>query len=205
MANSKTAAQLIEIIGAVIKGIKPDISGQDINWYELYALAMAHSVANILAYAADETTPDAVCNELAKQSALAFARCSAYEYETQRICAEFEKRNIAYMPLKGYIMREYYPSLEMRTMCDIDILIKGEEIEDVHEVMTVLGFECKERYYEREDVVTYDKLPLCSYEMHKQLVSSSHTVIDAYYGDGWGFAKRVGESSCHRMSDEDFF
>ena len=50
-----------------------------------------------------------------------------YEYErTLRVLAE---EKIAFMPLKGSVMRRYYPEAWMRTSCDADILVHKEDLD----------------------------------------------------------------------------
>lgn len=48
------------------------------------------------------------------------------EYES--ICDALEKAQIPFLPLKGSVIRKYYPEAWMRTSCDIDILVHGEDL-----------------------------------------------------------------------------
>lgn len=50
-----------------------------------------------------------------------------YEYES--LCAALEKEQIPFIPLKGTVIRQYYPEPWMRTSCDIDVLVRKEDIE----------------------------------------------------------------------------
>ena len=65
---------------------------------------------------------------------------AVYDY-TQRnvsideIANEFEKAEIAYIPLKGSVIRDLYPQPWMRTSNDIDILIHAEDIEKAVQVL----------------------------------------------------------------------
>ena len=58
----------------------------------------------------------------------------------QRLCAAFEQHSIDYLPLKGAILKSMYPSAELRSMSDIDILIKPEQYDSIKSVMLLLGF-----------------------------------------------------------------
>lgn len=202
MSMNVTAASMIKIIKAVIEGKSIDIAAMGIDWEEMQSLCAFHSVSNLIAYAMDGSVPKDIADKFAQHSSVAFARYAGYDYATKEICRIFEEKHISYMPLKGYIMKDYYPSPEMRTMCDVDILVKADELDKVDEVMTGLGY--TNLKLERDDEVTYQRLPLLSYEMHTQLVSSRHTKIDAYYGDGWKFARKDTDYG-YKMSDEDFF
>lgn len=98
-----------------------------IDWDGMYTLTEYHSLTNLIAYAIDDTVPEEIADRFAKHSSLAFARYMKYDYETKEICRIFEEKRIQHMLLKGFIMKDYYPSPEMRTMCDVDILVKPED------------------------------------------------------------------------------
>lgn len=56
------------------------------------------------------------------------------EYET--LCHVLEKSQIAFLPLKGSVIRKYYPEPWMRTSCDIDILVHEEDTEKAKLILT---------------------------------------------------------------------
>lgn len=45
-------------------------------------------------------------------------------FEYGQICSVLEQAQIPFLPLKGSILRDYYPEAWMRTSCDIDILVR---------------------------------------------------------------------------------
>ncbi len=44
-----------------------------------------------------------------------------------------------HVPLKGSIIKNMYPSIDMRTMSDMDILIKREDAKKVHDILIEMG------------------------------------------------------------------
>lgn len=50
-------------------------------------------------------------------------RYEQLQHELNSVSQLFEAEKIAFIPLKGSVIRQYYPKPEMRTSCDIDILI----------------------------------------------------------------------------------
>lgn len=58
------------------------------------------------------------------------------KFELDRIKSLFEKLQVPFIPLKGSVLRKYYPEEWMRTSCDIDILIKPENIEKCVNALT---------------------------------------------------------------------
>ena len=49
------------------------------------------------------------------------------QLELENVMAHFEKEGIDYVPLKGWIIKNLYPKPDMRSMCDVDILIRDED------------------------------------------------------------------------------
>lgn len=203
MNIEKTARQMLDIISAVIKGEKLDISTMDIDWDEIVRLCDFHGITNLIAYAADGSVPKEYADRLHQSSAIAMSRTMQFEFATNEICEAFEKNKISYMILKGYIMKNYYPSPEMRTMCDVDMLTKQEDFEKINQVMAQLGY-IEKNPFNRNDERSFHKPPLLSFDMHTQLVSDSHVKLKEYYGNGWHLAKQATEYG-YVMSDEDFF
>ena len=58
----------------------------------------------------------------------AVSRYERLDYERKRICEALENAKIPFLPLKGSVIREYYPEAWMRTSCDVDILVHEEDL-----------------------------------------------------------------------------
>ena len=67
-------------------------------------------------------------------------RSEQFNHDLEHISVLFNKNNIDYIPLKGAVIRNYYPKTEMRTSCDIDILIREEELERALELLYENGY-----------------------------------------------------------------
>ena len=67
-------------------------------------------------------------------------------YDLTLLSDLFEKSGIDYMVLKGGVVREYYSLPYLRTSCDIDILIRQEDIEKATDLITnQLKFELQKK------------------------------------------------------------
>lgn len=98
---------------------------------EAYKLAKRHDVAPIVAaeLLSEKVCEDKdICEAFKKQQILAIYRYERINYELKEICRVLEEANIPHMPLKGSVIRQYYPEPWMRTSSDIDILVKPEDI-----------------------------------------------------------------------------
>lgn len=102
-------------------------------WSGLYGLAKKHDVAQVLEISG-------LSQEAAAQ--LKKTRLQAvYRYERQnadylRICEAFQTAGIDYLPLKGSVIRELYPRPWHRTSCDIDILIRYDDVNRARTLLT---------------------------------------------------------------------
>ena len=120
--------------------------------------------------------------------------------EIGRIFRAFEENNIDYLPLKGCNMKAFYPTPEMRTMGDADILIRKEQYSRIVPVMESLGFEFQ---YESDHELVWKSKDL-NVELHKCLIPSNNRDMYAYFGDGWQMAVPSGGSRWD-MAPEDTF
>ena len=67
--------------------------------------------------------------KLRQDELMSVYRHEQMRYAFEEICGIFDEANIPYIPLKGSVIRPYYPEESMRTSCDIDILIHEEDLE----------------------------------------------------------------------------
>ncbi len=106
---------------------------------ELYSLSKIHDVAHIVGAALKRLS---LTKELGEVGA-AFENehlLSVFRY--RRLCDElsqiselFEREKIKHIPLKGSVLRNYYPEPWMRTSCDIDILVEKDELSRAREAL----------------------------------------------------------------------
>lgn len=120
--------------------------------------------------------------------------------ELDRIYGAFQKNGIAFLPLKGCIMKQLYPKPELRHMGDADILIRLDQNGQITPIMEQLGFTFKEQT-DHEIVWLSQGLYL---ELHKRLIPSYNRDISPYFGDGWQRAIQ-SEGTRFEMSPEDTF
>jgi len=121
-------------------------------------------------------------------------------FEQQRLCDAFLEKGIDHMLMKGALIQRYYPLPEMRTMGDLDILIRTKQYERIAPVMAELGYSyCYESNHEL--VWRRGKVDV---ELHKCVIPTYDTDYYGYFGTGWSLAKETQPSS-YALSDEDFY
>ncbi len=108
------------------------IDAQSVSFDGLYEFAAFHSVANIVGKAIFELGFADLClnkDEFYAEQLKAALEYQRQQYELERIREAFEKEQICYVALKGAVIKDLYPEPEMRTSCDIDILVKQQDLE----------------------------------------------------------------------------
>lgn len=96
----------------------------------VYALAQKHDLAHLVAHAVEGLDiPDCeVLKNLKNAKIRAIYRYARMDYEYARICQILEAARIPFIPLKGSVLRQYYPEPWMRTSGDIDVLVKEDDL-----------------------------------------------------------------------------
>lgn len=96
---------------------------------EVLELAAKHDIAHLIVQGLSrEVSNQALVEAKKKIPLLAVYRHERTNYELSQLCEVLEKNKIAYLPLKGAIIRQYYPEPWMRTSCDIDVLVHEEDL-----------------------------------------------------------------------------
>ena len=109
----------------------------------VYKLAKHHDVAHIVAYAVKKygiKCDEETAKKLDKKYLVSIFRYQHQMYDLSVILNAFEEAGIAHIPLKGSVLRAYYPQQWMRTGCDIDILVKEEELDRAKDTLVKIGY-----------------------------------------------------------------
>lgn len=106
----------------------------------LFELAKAHDVVGIVFQQLKwQLAKDARFMQMYSASLYYYAgRSKCYQNVKQR----FWEQGILSVPVKGLEVAELYPFPALRTMGDIDLLIREEDKPRIHQIMLDLGYEC---------------------------------------------------------------
>ena len=191
---------VITLVKSALTGEKYELSGE-FDLSRLYKVAKRHAIVPMVYYGAVNCGVDSSSAEM-QQMFMETCTHIAYNqkqmWEIENIFKNFDSEKIAYLPLKGTILKSFYPKGEMRIMSDADILIKTEEHKKIVPIMEQLGFSLK---LESDHEFVWNKGNV-HIELHKRLIPSYTKDYFAYYGDGWRLAK-LGEDNKYHMSNED--
>ena len=127
---------LMKILKAELNGnmldeqLKEQITPQIVA--QLYQISEKHDVLHIIGIALKRNQliqDESVLNLYMRNTHLIAMRMEWLIHEQNEIMDLFELEGIDYLPLKGAIIREYYPQPWLRTSSDIDILVCQEQLE----------------------------------------------------------------------------
>lgn len=146
--NSDKTKVLFSLIRSAISG--NPLTEQDKNLYtaqmlpKLISISQKHDISHLLAVGLRENKLLTEKNgELSGAIMKAVYRYEQLNYELCELCAAFEEAMISFMPLKGSVLRRYYLQPWMRTSCDIDVLVRGEDLDRAVDFLTATrGYTC---------------------------------------------------------------
>ncbi|MBE6684100.1 MAG: hypothetical protein E7592_00415 [Ruminococcaceae bacterium] len=163
----------------------------------VYKLSKQHDVSHLVGIALSKAgllvnTPE-LAARFEKEQYMAVSRYENFKYETDRIQGTFDKEKIPYVLLKGATIRDLYPQAWMRTSCDVDILVKEEDVDRAVSSLT------KDLGYTTEGKKNFHDIDLFSgggvhLELHfsiKEQVDSLDAVLDRV----WDNLKKADDTS----------
>ncbi len=200
---------LFALLRSVVNGDK--LSEQEKSLYtdemlpKLIEISKKHDVAHL-------TAQGLVSNSLLKNNnganneiLKAVYRYEQINYEYENLCKALETAEIPFMPLKGSILRSYYPEPWMRTSCDIDVLVHPKDTEKAVEYLVDnLGYVESGKCSHDVSLFTQSEMHI---ELHYDLLeggiaNKSSEVLEKV----WDTATlRNGYSYFYEMPDEMFY
>ena len=124
-------------------------------------------------------------------------------FELSRLCNALKKAGIPFIPLKGSVLRGYYPEPWMRTSCDIDVLVRESDLE------RAVAYLVDNLDYNYEHTFTHDVSLSTKSGVHVELhynlmqdepIKSSRAVLDGV----WDLAVKREEYE-YELPDEVFY
>ena len=201
----RAAETLIILAACVVNQSRPSlaaVSPEDVK--ELLDYAARHQLTTVAAAGLQlaGVQDPAVSQELYRAASANTLR----DRETGLVLQRLEQSGIWYLPLKGCVLKHLYPKPYLRQMSDIDILFDSSRADDVHAIMTSMGYETD--IFESGHRDDYKKPPVYHFELHRvlfdeELVSTPRSV---YYRDIERLIRKDDGSRYGRhFSDEDFY
>lgn len=176
---------------------------------EIYQYAKRNDMAHLVGYVLTKngliSEEDESFSSFEVEQYTAMLRRERQDFELSRICDALEEAEIDFIPLKGAVIRDLYPEPWMRTSCDIDVLVKKEDLPRAGECMvSSLGYRKGKDSMHDESFYGEGSIHV---ELHFDLVEEDHAEKSSeVLADVWSCAE-VAEGKKHHMlmSDEMFY
>ncbi len=201
---------LFALVRSAIRGNQ--LSEQEIALYaedmlsDLIAISKKHDISHLIVTGLKANGLLSRENKEAEKEIMqALYRYAQLSYEQETLCEALENAHIPFIPLKGSVLRQWYPEPWMRTSCDIDILVHREHLEQaISYLVETLDYTGHKRA--RHDVSLFSKGGK-HIELHFDLVEEGRA------GDAICILKDVWENVSlksdklywYEMSDEYFY
>ena len=204
MPREQKRAALGDLIYLVSCAVKESVPEKDrveaLDLPALYTVAERHMLTAAVAYALESAGIHDPAFTQAKAKAM--RKIALMDADMEAIFAEMDAAGIWHMPLKGAVLKDFYPQFGMRQMSDYDILFDAERAEDVRRIMEGLGFRAEEFGATHHDV--YFKEPVSNFEMHRLLVGPGlYEKLYEYYRNVE--SRLLGDGYEKHFSPEDFY
>lgn len=201
-----TNKYFLSLSRSAIRGEAVQNAPQGVDFDKLLWLAYHHGMVEILSYVIPKIEPK-IEGEIAKTferlRRTGIAKEINQEIELGALCDAFSKNGIDYMLLKGSVLKKHYPTPDMRSMCDIDMLIKKSQVKQADKIMTELGYIDK---LTSDHDISYKKPPYINIELHYNMTQYDFGKrAFEYYKNIWSMAKQIGDTHAHELSPEDFY
>lgn len=208
--NQNTIQVLFALVRNAVRGDKLTEQERDLCknkiFPDLMTVSRKHDIAHLVAAGLDNNLLLAGGNEEIGQEILkAIFRYTQQNYEYCELCEALESAEIPFIPLKGSVLREYYPEPWMRTSCDIDILVHHKDLAAAISYLVE-----KQRYVEKgratHDVALFTKRGN-RIELHFDLVEEGRAnQANDVLKEVWNNASiKSGHKYWYEMSDEYFY
>lgn len=195
------------LMALAIDGVDPGLDkNTEIDHKELLTFARSHSIANVIAVALSKLNimPPQYASEYDRSYKTGLVREATQEIETQDLSEELCSRGIRHMLLKGSVMKYLYPSPDLRSMCDVDILYDTAHKDRIEEIMTERGYTLAEASGTDNVNISYIKKPFMNIEFHGVLMDMDVPLYNSYFGENFEHTVSDGEFVA-KYPDEDFF
>ena len=199
----------LHLLRCAVKDEKPQEKPDGVSLDYIYRIAVAQKVSNILWYSVtrlNEMPSDELFMKWQTSYGMFVNQTARQDFELECLYCAFEKENIDVMPLKGSQIRRYYPQPDMRTMGDIDLLVKVEDTKQGREQVRKIMYSCD---YEADilddgQVDGFRKSGDIYVEIHYEFMAKNHVNYDNFKID-WNSLIPTDRANVYAMSLEDLY
>lgn len=204
---SDSALDLCYVVYCALNNEKPDVNRlKKTQPAVIFKIAEQHSLNVLVSFAMEPVVIDDAARYCKKSREMSLRRNLLLEAECRHLCKVMDEKGIWHMPLKGSVMKNLYPRMEMRQMSDQDILFDTNGRHEMREYMLARGYDPKGHNDTHHDI--YHKEPLYNIELHHTLfeLHCDMRLVDYYRNVKQERMIPDGDGTLgFHFSDEDFY
>lgn len=186
----------IKLLRYVLKGDVPDLPN-DVDFEKLYEFGRSHGVENMLYVGLKDLkidVPKDVFQEFYYSYLMSIKIDTLQTMELEKIGKAFEKAGIDYIPLKGSVVKYFYPMPNYRKSGDIDVLVRRNKLESARAVVENMGYKFNYIYEQNNVHYRFTEKTFCL-ELHKKLVADYNRSY-GFLSRAWDYAE-LKSGTCH--------
>lgn len=163
---------------------------------------LAHLIAAPLISSSAVKSDGALGNLLSSAEELAFYRHKRMQTACRQICDVLTAARIEHIPLKGAVLKEYYPEPWHRQSGDVDVLVRESDLDSAIEALRSVGYTTDGKH-DYHDVSLFSPAGV-NLELHFNL-KENNPKTDKTLDEAWNYARRTSNGDfTMRLSDEFF-
>ena len=124
------------------------------------------------------------------------------ELALEELISTFTKAGIDCMPLKGSVIKHYYPSIDLRTMGDIDFLVREQDRQIIRDIMHSLGYQ--DDLLDDGQVDAFKRGKIINVEVHYDFSAENHVMHEIFTID-WDKLVPTETEHLYQMTFEDLY
>lgn len=168
------ARYIAAVFHALTEQVPPPPKPAELEWGAVASVAGAHSLSSLVFLTLErplaEELPPEIYERWKRRTDVARAKHLSQSVEFSHLAELFEKRSVHFLPLKGFALKELYPSPELREMSDIDIYVDPQSFDGAVAALREAGYEEAE---DQEVHAVFKKPPFIDLELHRVLYAGA--------------------------------
>lgn len=171
----------LHLLKCGLKSEKPEEPPVGIDFEAIFELAKKQDVENIVFLSIDqlENNIDSNLYSIWQEAYYKRMKYSVFQdMALEELIKVFTSKGIDCMPLKGSVIKSYYPNPDLRTMGDIDFLVREQNRQVVRDIMHILGYE--DDVLDDGQVDGFKRGKIDYIEIHYDFSAENHIMHDVF-------------------------
>lgn len=195
----------LHLLKCGLKSEKPEDPPVGIDFEAIFELSKKQDVENIVFLSVNQLENRIDSNLYIRWQEEYYKRIKYSAFQDmalEELIETFTKAGIDCMPLKGSVIKNYYPNPDLRCMSDIDFLVREHNRQIVRDIMHSLGYEDDILDDKQVDGFKRDKLEYI--EIHYDFSHEYHVYHELFTID-WNYLVPTGTDHLYEMTFEDLY